>query len=285
MSQPQDPRQQRGDRFTDVVALMDRLLADDGCPWDREQTLSTLRPFLIEEAYEVLDALERGDLGEHREELGDLLFQVVFQAALRAREGAFGIDDICQALVAKMQSRHPHVFGELVLKDAEAVLANWGRLKDEEKRRAGKPRGALAGVPQSLPALARAAKLGERAARVGFDWPDIAGVREKVTEELAELDQAMAQAGTPPTEAQRASIEHEIGDLLFTLTRLSSKHQIDPEGALRLACARFESRFNAVESRVQAAGQELSALSLAEMDAHWQEVKREQARSAKGEGE
>lgn len=278
-----DPRRQDGRGFAAVVALMDRLLAEDGCPWDREQTLQTLRPYLIEEAYELLEALEGGDVGEHRDELGDLLFQIVFQAALRAREGAFGVDDVCAALVAKMRHRHPHVFGDVQVKDAQEVLANWGRLKGEEQRRAGKPRRALDGVPRALPALQRAAKLGEKAARVGFDWPDVAGVREKVNEELLELDQAMAaldQAGALPgalTDRERAAVTHEIGDVLFTLTRLAAKLAIDPEDALRGACARFEQRFAAVEDRVLAEGKDLRKTNLQELDAHWQSVKRELA--------
>lgn len=277
------PRRQDGRGFQAVVALMDRLLAEDGCPWDREQTLLTLRPYLIEEAYELLEALEGGDAGEHRDELGDLLFQIVFQAALRAREGAFGVDDVCAALVAKMEHRHPHVFGDAQVKDAQEVLANWGRLKGEEQRRAGKPRRALDGVPRALPALQRAAKLGEKAARVGFDWPDVAGVREKVNEELLELDQAMAaldQAGALPgaqESPERAAVTHEIGDVLFTLTRLAAKLAIDPEGALRGACARFEQRFAAVEDRVLAEGKDLRKTNLQELDAHWQRVKRELA--------
>lgn len=247
---------------------MNRLLAPDGCPWDREQTLASLKPFLLEEAHEVLEALESGDAGHHCEELGDLLFQVVFQAALREREGAFHIDQVCTALVDKMKRRHPHVYGELTVKDSTEVLANWGEIKAAEKKAAGKtePRGTLDGIPLGLPALLRAQRLGERAAGVGFDWPDLAGVRDKLREELQELDEALASG-------ERGAIQHELGDVLFTLTRLAAKLDSPPEDTLRAANARFVVRFTTMERAVQAEGHRLKDLSLDEMNRYWEAAK------------
>jgi tetrapyrrole methylase family protein/MazG family protein len=266
--------QQRGATFPELVAIMQRLLAPDGCPWDREQTLSTLKPFLIEEAYEVLEAIETGDVAEHREELGDLLFQIVFQAELRAQEGAFGIDDVVKAIADKMTRRHPHVFGDAKVSGSEEVLVNWGKLKAEEHAEKGKVRRALEGVPSDLPALLRAQRIGEKASAVGFDWPDLQGIRDKVAEELAELDEAMA-GGDP------AQIEHEIGDLLFVLTRLSARLEVAPEDALRAAMRRFSGRFEAMEDRVLASGRQLKDVPLAELDPIWNEVKRDQSSAKK----
>jgi tetrapyrrole methylase family protein/MazG family protein len=257
---------QRGDTFYQLVEIMQRLLAPDGCPWDREQTLQTLEPFLIEEAYEVLEAIDGDDAAEHCEELGDLLFQIVFQAELRAREGKFGIDDVIQAIASKMTRRHPHVFGEAKVKDANEVLANWGKLKQAEHQEKGKKRRALDGVPVALPALLRAQRLGEKAAAVGFDWPDIAGVRDKVAEELREIDEAIAAK-------DQAAIEHEIGDLLLAVSRLSAKLGVAPEDALRSALRRFTTRFEAVESQVLERGGEVGQTPLEELDRIWNQVK------------
>ncbi len=256
-----------GDRFGEVVALLNRLLAENGCPWDREQTLESLRPYLIEEAYEVLEALEEGNVAGHREELGDLLFQVVFQAGLRERQGDFNIDDVCKTLVEKMVRRHPHIFGDAIIKDSAEQLVAWQRLKQEEKKAAGKQGSAVDGVPQALPALLRAQRLGEKAAAVGFDWPKLGGVREKVDEELAELDEAIAQG-------DRSAMVHELGDLLFTLTRLGAKLGIGPEEALRAANQRFCRRFGSVESSARRDGHELKNLTLEQMNVYWEEAKR-----------
>ena len=165
-----------------LLAIMERLRAPDGCPWDREQTLASLRPYVLEETYEVLEAIDGGDVLHHREELGDLLLQIVFQAQLRREEGRFEFADVADAISDKLVSRHPHVFGAAQVKDAEAVLVQWAALKREEKRQKGAGRSALEGVPQQLPALARADRLTEKASRVGFDWPDAAGARAKVAE-------------------------------------------------------------------------------------------------------
>jgi tetrapyrrole methylase family protein / MazG family protein len=258
---------QRGENFGQLVDIMKRLLAPDGCPWDREQTLQTLKPFLVEEAYEVLEAIDTDDVPEHCEELGDLLFQIVFQAALREQQGGFGIDDVVNAIATKMRRRHPHVFGETKVKDSSEVLENWGKLKQAEHAEKGKVRRALDGVPLDLPALLRAQRLGEKAAAVGFDWPDVAGVREKVDEELREIDEAIAGGN-------KAEIEHELGDLLLAVSRLSAKLGVAPEDALRTALRRFTGRFEAMEGQILARGGNLAETPLEEMDRIWNEVKR-----------
>lgn len=256
-----------GVRFVEVVALMNRLLAEDGCPWDKEQTLTTLRPYVLEEAYEVLDALDAGDVAGHREELGDLLFQVVFQAALRERQGEFTVEDVCVELVEKMVRRHPHIFANVQVADANEVLRNWGQIKDQEKANAGKKRGTLDGIPVSAPALERAQKLGEKAAKVGFDWPDLAGVQDKLTEELHELQEAQDSHNV-------AAMKHELGDVLFTLTRVASKLGFSAEDALRDANRRFVKRFTTMEATAQQAGSRLADLTLDQMNEHWNAAKR-----------
>jgi len=246
---------------------MNRLLAPDGCPWDREQTLETLRPTLIEETYEVLETMDDPSPGAraHCEELGDLLLQVVFQAALRAREGKFGIDDVCQAIVTKLVRRHPHVFGNAEAKNADEVLAQWTRIKATEKPEK-KRKGSLDGVPLAMPQLARAMRLTERAARVGFDWPDKEGPRAKVREELTELDHAVESG-------DKSAILAELGDTLFALANLARHLGVDPEEALRRANARFVERFRYVEDTLRERGIEPGRADLATMDALWEEAK------------
>ncbi len=262
-----------GARLAELCALMERLLAPDGCPWDRAQTLESLKPFLVEETYEVLEAMD-GAAREHCEELGDLLFQIVFQSALRAREaGGFGIDDVVGAICDKMYRRHPHVFGqgpeaEALRGDLEAVHAQWVQQKAAERRKKGATSpSALDGVPKSAPALLVAWRLTEKASRVGFDWPDTAGPRDKVREELAELDAALAGG-------DRAHIKDELGDLLFATVNLARKLDLDPEDALRGATRKFERRFRAVETRLEATDRPVGQATLAEMDAAWNDVKR-----------
>lgn len=257
---------QTGANFPELVAIMQRLLAPDGCPWDREQTLDSLKPYAIEEAFEVIEAIEKGDVPEHCEELGDLLFQIVFQAELRAREGRFGIEDVVAAIARKMVHRHPHVFGDLTVSGSAEVLKNWDTWKAIEHAKKGKVRGTLDGIPAALPALLQAQRVGEKAAGVGFDWPDVQGVRDKVTEELGELDEAMASG-------DRQAIEEELGDLLFTLTRLGSKLGVPPEDALRACIRRFRTRFASMEARAGESGRALKGMSLDEMDALWREAK------------
>ncbi len=260
------PGKHTGAEFTKLVGLMQRLLAPGGCPWDREQTLATLLPYLVEETYEVIDAVESGTVDDHREELGDLLLQVVFQAELRHAEGAFGIDDVARGIVAKLVRRHPHVFGEAkAAEDAQAVLANWARLKAGEKAEKGK-HGALDGIPRSAPALLRATRAGEKASAVGFDWPDAAGPRAKVDEELAELDQA-CRGG------DRAEMARELGDVLLTLTSLARKLGLDAEAALREATDRFARRFGHMEATLAATGRAVSDASSEEQDRLWRAAK------------
>ncbi len=253
--------QRPGESLADLVTVMKRLLAPDGCPWDREQTLLTLRTFLLEETYEVLDAIEHGTPAEHCEELGDLLMQIVFQAEVRAAEGAFTIDDVVRGIADKLIRRHPHVFGDAKAETSDQVLDQWAKLKQKEK-----PRRTLDGVPMALPALTRALKLSERAAQVGFDWPDVAGCRAKVAEELTEIDQALV-AG------DKNALEHEIGDLLFATVSLARKAGVDPEAALRGCMTKFTSRFEHIEDRLKERGKTPRESDLAEMDALWNEAK------------
>ncbi len=260
------PGKQTGGNLPDLVGLMQRLLAPSGCPWDREQTLESLLPYLVEETYEVVDALHAGDVRDHAEELGDLLLQIVFQAELRHAEGAFGIDDVVRGIVDKLVRRHPHVFGEAQAKTSAAVLANWAKLKAVEKAKKGR-KGALDGIPRSAPALVRATRAGEKAGAVGFDWPDAAGVRDKVNEELAELDHA-CQAG------DRGQMMHELGDTLFALTNLARKLGLDAENALREATDRFARRFGHMEETLLAEGRTVASATPEELERLWQAAKR-----------
>ncbi len=249
-----------------LLSIMERLRGPDGCPWDREQTLRTLRPYVLEETYEVLEAIDSGDSTEHCEELGDLLLQIVFQAQLAKEEGKFEFADVAEAISNKLVSRHPHVFGTTDVKDADAVLRQWAALKREEKKAKGGGHSVLEGVPREMPALARADRLTEKASRVGFDWPDPGGARDKVAEELAELDRAIA-AGDP------AQLEHELGDVLFAIANLARKLGVPPEEALRGAVARFVSRFGHVERELARRGVQHGEATLEQMDALWDEAK------------
>lgn len=262
------PIRQSGSNFGELVALMQRLLGPDGCPWDREQTLDSLKPFLIEEAHEVLEAIEEGDVPEHCKELGDLLLQIVFQAELRAAADAFGIDDVIRAIVEKMVRRHPHVFGEVKVEGSAEVLSNWSKIKAGEHAEQGRERGPLDGVPASLPALLQAQRLGEKVAAVGFDWPDVKGVRAKLDEELGELDEAIATG-------QAEAITEEIGDVLLTVTRLAAKLGVAPEDSLRAGLRRFRRRFEAMRQAAQANGHpaNLEGMTLDEMDRLWRAAK------------
>ena len=265
----------RGDAVRLVLEVMDRLLAPDGCPWDQKQTLESLRHYLIEESFAVLDAIDDDDPRAHCEELGDVLFQIVFQSARRERAGAFNFDDLCRDVAEKMQRRHPHVFGDATVHDAEEVARNWEKLKAQEKQTAGIVRRTLDGIPKSMPALKRGQLIADRAAATGFDWPDVAGVRAKIDEELAELD---AESTGNMGGDNQARIEAEFGDVLFTLTRLAGKLGIDAEQALRRANERFIDRFHAMEDRVLAENAKLRELTLQQMNRHWEAVKRARAK-------
>jgi MazG family protein len=249
-----------------LLSIMERLRGPQGCPWDREQTLRTLRPYVLEETYEVLEAIDGGDPREHCEELGDLLLQIVFQAQLTKEEGRFDFADVANAISDKLVSRHPHVFGTADAKDADAVLRQWAALKREEKKAKGRGESVLEGVPREMPALARADRLTEKASRIGFDWPDAGGAREKLAEELAELDEAVAQG-------DRDAMEHELGDVLFAAANFSRKLGVPPEEALRGAVARFVARFSHIERELARRGVPHGEATLAEMDALWDEAK------------
>ncbi|MCU0659898.1 MAG: nucleoside triphosphate pyrophosphohydrolase, partial [Polyangiaceae bacterium] len=265
--------EQQGQSFPRLVELMQRLLAPDGCPWDREQTLESLRRYAIEEAHEVVDAIDSGNRDELRSELGDLIFQVVFQSELARNEGSFGPDDVIKAIIDKIVRRHPHVFGDgsVSVDSSSQVLANWEQIKAREKGN----QGLLASVPRGMPALVRAQRIGEKVERVGFDWPDAVGSRRKVGEELGELDEAIAQGDVQ-------AIEEELGDTLFALVNLARHVNVDAEAALRKTIQKFTDRFAHVERRVKEAhggwpqGQEGPGrgVTLEEMDGYWEEAKR-----------
>jgi nucleoside triphosphate diphosphatase len=236
-----------------------------GCPWDREQTFATIAPFTIEEAYEVADAIDRDDLADLRDELGDLLLQVVFHARIAEEQQAFDFGGIVSAISEKMIRRHPHVFAGVAIATADEQSAAWEELKASERTAKSDP-SALAGVGLALPALTRAWKLGKRAARVGFDWPEINGVIDKAREELDEFVAAQASSN-------RRNTEEEIGDLLFTVANLARHARVDPEQALRAANRKFEQRFREMESQVAATGRSLASLDAEELDSAWEAVK------------
>jgi MazG family protein len=251
--------------FVALVDTVARLRRE--CPWDREQTSRSIMPFLIEETYEVLEALESASPEEVRGELGDLLLQILLHAEMASERGEFDIGDVLEAVRSKMVRRHPHVFGNLTVTGADEVLENWSAIKQEERRAARKDTSALAGVPAGLPALLRAERLGEKASRVRFDWTDSSAVLGKVREELAELDEALAKGAA-------TEIESELGDCLFALASLGRKVGLSAELALTRALDRFASRFRYVEGKLGRAGRSARDASPEELEALWQEAKR-----------
>jgi MazG family protein len=243
-----------------------------GCPWDLQQTFASIAPYTIEEAYEVADAIERNALDELESELGDLLFQVVFHARLAEEAGLFDFTDVAAAICTKMLRRHPHVFADRRVEGADEQSRLWEQIKREE-RGTTPSASALAGVPVALPGLSRASKLGRRAATVGFDWPDMAGVRAKVDEELAELDAALAHRSATASPAADAAVAAEMGDLLFTVANWCRHLNLDPETCVRAASTRFERRFHSVESQVEAGGGDWAAHDAATLDTFWRRAK------------
>ena len=240
---------------------------ETGCPWDVAQTFDSIAPYTVEEAYEVADAIQRNDLTDLKEELGDLLLQVVFHSRMAQEQGAFTFDDVAQAIADKMVRRHPHVFGDAAFADKAEQTLDWEARKAVERAAKGAERsGVLAEVPVGLPALTRAVKLTRRAARVGFDWPDAKAVLAKLHEETAELE-AEIEAG------DTAKAEAELGDLLFVCANLARKLDVDPEAALRLTNQKFVNRFNYIEARLAERGASPSQSDLAEMDSLWNEAK------------
>lgn len=251
-----------------LVEIMARLRdPETGCPWDLIQDFDSIAPYTIEEAYEVAHAIAGGDMDELRDELGDLLFQVVYHARMAQEQGAFAIEDVVSAICEKMKRRHPHVFGEESIANARAQTVAWEEHKAREKADSGKASSSiLDDIPIALPALTRAAKLGRRASKVGFDWPDSQGPRDKIDEELAELD-AEIQGDN------RQRMHHELGDILFAVVNLCRHHEIDPEAALRDCNGRFEQRFGFVEQSLSDQGLSPETASLEQMDALWEQAK------------
>jgi len=250
--------------FEELVQLMRTLRGPEGCPWDRKQTLPSLKPFVIEESYEVVDAIDREDRVALVEELGDFLLQAVFIAELAREEGTFDIYDAITAIHDKLVRRHPHVFGDVEANDAEQVLVNWEKQKNEERKAENKS--VLAGVPQSLPALLRSSRLTEKAARVGFDWRRTEDVFEKLDEEIGELRDAIAAK-------DQANVEEEVGDLLFTIVNIARKLGVNAEEALQSSNRKFTRRFESMESQVRQSGRNIDQLTLDEMDHQWNDAK------------
>jgi tetrapyrrole methylase family protein / MazG family protein len=270
--------------FEKLVAVQARLRAPNGCPWDREQTHQTLRTYLIEEAYEVLEALESGDDAKFSEELGDLLLQIVFHSQIAREERRFTISDVIREIHDKMVRRHPHVFGKTRAKNAAEVLKNWEQIKAEERRRKGLPDGApakpgslLDGVSHGLPATLEAFQLTRRAARIGFDWENASGVVDKIREELVELQSATQAQNAGPAERELA--EEEMGDLLFAAVNLARFLQIDPEIALKKANGKFSRRFRDMERQAANTGRALAAVPRAEMEKFWDAAKKSERQS------
>ena len=259
------------DNINRLLNIMSRLRdPQTGCPWDLKQSYATIVPYTLEEAYEVADAIARENFDELKDELGDLLFQVVFYAQIAKEEGRFEFEDCVAAICDKLERRHPHVFGDLTAEDgaddlnADKVLKNWEALKSNERKDAGQ-HSVLDNIPQAMPALSRAYKLQKRCANVGFDWPTVEGCWDKVKEEIIEVEQ---------TETGSEELAEELGDLMFALVNVVRKHKLDPEAVLRAANSKFEKRFRAVEQALAEQGKTPEQSDLAEMDALWNQVKK-----------
>jgi MazG family protein len=267
--------------FDDLVALMSRLRSPEGCPWDREQTYETLAPMLLEEAYEAFEAVEEAREGrplELRDELGDLLFQIVFYAQVARERGEFTIDDVTEAIHTKMVRRHPHVFGDVTVHDNEELLRNWEAMKAEEKRAAGKDKktedsSLLDGVSTKAPALMEAHQLSTKAARVGFDWQRLEDIFDKLHEEIDELKTAIKNHAAETGDS--AQVREELGDLLFAVTNIARHLQVEPEAALKSTNRKFRRRFQYIEVKLRERGREPGAATLDEKEAHWQEAKKQ----------
>ena len=258
------PAMGEGTSFESFVEVTAHLRAPNGCPWDREQTHESLRKHMLEESYEAISAIDSGDFVDMREEFGDLLLQVVLQSQIANEEGQFNVNQVVQGIYSKIVRRHPHVFGDVEVADVDGVLANWEKLKEKERGKKKDGKGLLDGVPLALPALSQAQEYQDRAAHVGFDWPEIEGVLEKIAEEVEEVKRA--------TNAEE--LADEIGDLLFALVNLARWKKVDAESALRGTNMKFKKRFGYVEQGAKNQGRDLSALSLDEMESLWQEAKR-----------
>jgi len=292
-----------GEKFERAVSIMARLRAPGGCPWDREQTFDSIKPYTLEEAYEVLEAIDNRDWDELQGELGDLLLQVLFYAEMAQEEGRFSVDDVLERLSTKLVNRHPHVFGNVKAETSADVLRNWEALKAEEKKKrleAGggkaakeeaKPESVLAGVSSAIPALLEAYKLSSRAAHVGFDWPNVEGLFDKLSEETTELKHELERFPAPgprpahrgiagshtgavvPGEELKARLEDEIGDMLFVLVNIARYLSLDPESALKKTNRKFKRRFQWLEQEIRRSGRRLEDATLDEMEALWQQSK------------
>ncbi|NSW76153.1 MAG: nucleoside triphosphate pyrophosphohydrolase [Candidatus Atribacteria bacterium] len=260
-----DDQRSSGVLFEELLDIVARLRSENGCPWDREQTRESLKPLMLEELYEAFDAIDRNDEASLREELGDMLLHIVFHAQIGSEKGTFTIKEVLAGIIYKMRKRHPHVFGELQVKDVDEVLLNWEKIKDEERKG---EEGMLSSLPRSLPSLLRAFAIQSRVARVGFDWKDALGVECKVEEEWKEFREAWNHRNL-------ARMEEEWGDLVFALVNLARHLGIQPEEALRKSCDRFVRRFEFIEKRIKGEGKALEDMTLEEMDALWEEAKRE----------
>jgi ATP diphosphatase len=266
--------------FNDLIDLMDRLRSPTGCPWDREQTYATLAPMLLEEAYEAFDAVEEAREGkplELRDELGDLLFQIVFYAQVAKERGEFTIDDVTNSIHTKMVRRHPHVFGDVDAKDSATVLLNWEAMKAEERRNAGKDEtkssSLLDGVSAKAPALMEAHQLSTKAARVGFDWKNVDEIFAKLEEEIGELKVAIKEHISAEDETKHAHVREELGDLLFAATNIARHLKVEPESALKLTNRKFRQRFGYIEQTLSGRDQSFDSTSLDELESLWQEAK------------
>ena len=252
--------------FIQLMHVLKRLRAPDGCPWDREQTPDTIKKYMIEEAYELYEAIENEDPEEVKEELGDLFFLLLFLSDLYEEEGAFSLADALSAIREKMIRRHPHIFGQVKVKDSKDVVANWQAIKGKEQQKKGKKKSSLGNLPLALPALQRAFRLGERASRVGFDWDEPSRVLDKLREEIKELECALKNG-------RSREVEEELGDVLFTVSNLCRKLDYNPEEVLKKALKKFVERFQKMEEKINREGKEMANLGIHELESYWQEVK------------
>lgn len=248
--------------FSELIDVIDTLRSPDGCPWDRKQTYSSLKPYIVEETYEVLDAIESGDMSHLQEELGDVLLQIMLHSQIAFEDNSFHVGDVIRGLSRKMVERHPHVFASTQVRDADEVVTNWEKIKSEQKGE----RGLLDGVPSALPGLLKAYKMGQKAGRVGFDWPDLVSVREKVSEEITELDEAVSRD-------RKDEMTHELGDVLFAVAQWGRHLELDPEEAMRQCCDRFKTRFSFVQACAKNGNKEIGEYSIDELEQFWQQAK------------
>ncbi|MDP2599958.1 MAG: nucleoside triphosphate pyrophosphohydrolase [Deltaproteobacteria bacterium] len=259
-----------GEKFEKLAEIMATLRGPNGCPWDREQTYKDINPCLLEETHEVLEAVDRGDFADLKEELGDLLVQILFLSQLAKEENRFQVENVIEKASEKLIRRHPHVFGDQKAHTSQEVLVNWEKIKQEENKHKEKKRDSiLSGLPKSSPALLNAFRIGEKTHRVGFDWPELTGILKKMEEEIGELKEAIASQN-------EAAIEHEYGDLLFTLANIGRFLKSDPETALRKSSERFTDRFKSIEKKARELNKKLQDLTAEEWNQMWEEVKGQQ---------